>query len=156
MAGPGLFIYLRGPLWLLLQLKRLVGNPVPSGLCLLPSVGANEERRSASFFLLPLLTFFLTQLWWPGWRTMSTWLLSNVHSLFGVSFCALWEQDKRADKEGCIFLCLFVGSCPQALCYRGILLGPGVLAVEDPMAEVNLAREVVCSPVPVGACLQQH
>ncbi|MPC63789.1 hypothetical protein E2C01_057891 [Portunus trituberculatus] len=45
--------------------------------------------------------------------------------------------------------------------FRGPLLqgdpfGPGVLAVVDPMAGVDLAREVVCSPVPVGACLQQH
>ncbi|MPC45712.1 hypothetical protein E2C01_039418 [Portunus trituberculatus] len=34
--------------------------------------------------------------------------------------------------------------------------GPGVLAVANPMAVVDLAREVVCSPVPVGTCLQQH
>ncbi|MPC84399.1 hypothetical protein E2C01_079137 [Portunus trituberculatus] len=33
---------------------------------------------------------------------------------------------------------------------------PGVVAVEDPMARVDLAREVVCSLVPVGASLQRH
>ncbi|MPC59971.1 hypothetical protein E2C01_054005 [Portunus trituberculatus] len=33
---------------------------------------------------------------------------------------------------------------------------PGVLAVEDPMAGVDLAREVICSPVLVGTCLQWH
>ncbi|MPC47797.1 hypothetical protein E2C01_041554 [Portunus trituberculatus] len=39
---------------------------------------------------------------------------------------------------------------------RGDPFRPGVLAVADPMAEVDLVREVVCSPVPVGACLQRH
>ncbi|MPC38180.1 hypothetical protein E2C01_031683 [Portunus trituberculatus] len=62
-------------------------------------------------------------------------LASQQHALFcsegvglffsGFSLCILGEKNKRADKEGCISWCLFIGSGPQALHYRRIVSGQG-------------------------------
>ncbi|MPC51275.1 hypothetical protein E2C01_045121 [Portunus trituberculatus] len=74
----------------------------------------------------------------------------------GFSLCAPWEQDKKGRQGRVCFLVPLRQLLSPGLPLEGGPFGPGVLAVEDPMAGVDLAREAVCSPVPVSACLQRH
>ncbi|MPC60445.1 hypothetical protein E2C01_054490 [Portunus trituberculatus] len=80
---------------------------------------------------------------------------AGVNIFSGISLWVSWEQDKSSDEEVYFVVPLRRIRSPSTL-LQWDPFGPGILAVADPMAGVDLAREAVCSPVPVGTCLQQQ
>ncbi|MPC48419.1 hypothetical protein E2C01_042192 [Portunus trituberculatus] len=87
-------------------------------------------------------------------RALSSVIQRLASSFWGSALVPHGSKVKRADEEGShLPLCRILSPDPLL---RGGPFGPQVLTVEDPQAGIDLARVVVCSPVPVGACLQQH